>query len=79
MFHCLALDAGDEHLGNGVPPVVHTLGEVADSVHASVDVNKSLARAVLQVAGIRVACGAGDEGAQLVVGLRAYRKQQRAG
>ena len=46
---------------------------------AAVDVDESFSRAVLQVAGIRVACGAGDEGAQLVVGLRAYRKQQRAG
>ena len=48
-------------------------------MHAAIDVDKSLSRAVLQVAGIRVARGAGDEGAQLVVGLRAYRKQQRAG
>ena len=61
----------DEHLGYWISPVIHASGEVADSVDAAVDMDISLPRTILQIAGIRVARGAGDVSAQLVVCLRA--------
>ena len=67
------LETGNEHLGYGIPPVVDAGGDVANAVHAPVDVNVPLSWAVLQVAGVRVACGAGDVSAKLVVGFRTCR------
>ena len=67
------LEAGNEHLCHGVPPVVDAGGDVTNTVHATLDVDVSLPRAVLQVAGVRVASGAGDVSAQLVVGFRTCR------
>ena len=67
------LGAGNEHLSHGVPPVVDAFGEVGNAVHATLDVDVSLPRARLQVAGVRVACGAGDVRAELVVFFRTCR------
>ena len=67
------LEAGNEHLGHRIPPVVDAGGDVANPVHATVDVDVFLPRTVLQVAGVRVASGAGDVSAKLVVGFRTCR------
>ena len=67
------LGAGNEHLSHRVPPVVDAGGEIGNAVHATLDVDVSLPRAFLQVAGVRVACGAGDVRAELVVFFRTCR------
>ena len=53
------LETGNGHLGHGVPPVVDAGGDIANAVHATVDADVFLPRAVLQVAGVRVAAGPG--------------------
>ena len=67
------LETGNGHLGHGVPPVVDAGGDIANAVDATVDVDVFFPRAVLKIAGVRVACGAGDVSAKLVVGFRTCR------